>query len=356
MKDHRYVDELSIEELERLVHLRKRQERLKRLSDNPDAADPEIKAPASSGAVRNPSLPPNPKPVAVANSDRSSAAVVEVVAVAGTQPVPNPALRLPLGQDPPTAPPGRAALERYSAVVETGSRRRQRRPIKWRWIRDQALLLVEILAVLGLVWVVLQMVTTVNQINEESRNEMVLPTVTPTPMIRAVVLPGGHTPPDAEGFSEPALVPAHLRGLVAEVTPLPAPTLGAEHGRRIVIPAIGVDAPVVEGDDWESLKKGAGHTIGTVNPGERGNCVIAAHNDIYGEIFRRLPELTVDDEIVLETQSTSYRYVVEQTRIVSPKEVSVMDNTSTPVLTLISCYPYGVDTHRIVVIAALDTD
>lgn len=339
MKDHRYVDELSVEELERVLRLRRREERLKRLRDNPEAVDPLVRR-----GVGNTTSPPG-KPAQPTARAAVTSRSAEELSGAGS----------PSNGGASSLPARRTWLP-YSAVIEAGTPKRMRRSIKWRWVRDQALLLVEVLAVLGLVWVVLQMVTTVNQINQESRNELVLPTITPTPMIRAVVLPGGHTPPDAAGLSAPAPVPAHLRGLVAEVTPLPAPTLGAEHGRRIIIPAIDVDAPIVEGDDWESLKKGAGHTIGTANPGERGNCVIAAHNDIYGEIFRRLPELTVDDEIVVETQSTSYRYVVEQTRIVSPKEVSVMDNTSTPVLTLISCYPYGVDTHRIVVIAGLVTD
>ena len=315
MKDHRYVDELSVEELEQLLRTRKRQERLKRLPNAPMAVDP------LSSAIRGDG---NGRAMETNRADQGDTSF--------------------------------HVQERYSAVIADGSSRRARRPIKWRWVRDQLLLIVEILAVLGLVWVLLRMFNTVNEINEESRSIQALPTVTPTPMIRAFVLPGGHTPPDAEGFSEPAAIPAHLRGLVAETTPLPPPTRGAEHARRIVIPKIDVDAPVVEGDDWDSLMKGAGHTIGTANPGERGNCVISAHNDIYGEIFRRLPDLTVDDEIVVETRSNSYRYVVQQTRIVSPKEVSVMDNTSTPVLTLISCYPYGVDTHRVVVIASLVTE
>ena len=45
--------------------------------------------------------------------------------------------------------------------------------------------------------------------------------------------------------------------------------------------------------------------------------------------------------------------MVTQKRIIEPTEVSVMYLTSSPVLTLISCYPYGIDTHRIVVIGEL---
>jgi sortase A len=131
------------------------------------------------------------------------------------------------------------------------------------------------------------------------------------------------------------------------------PTPGPEHATRIIIPSIGVDAPVVEGDDWESLKQGAGHHIGSANPGERGNCVISAHNDIFGEIFRRLPDMELGAVITVQTTRHEYRYTVTQKRIIEPDEVSVMAPTSGPVLTLISCHPYGVDTHRIVVTAEL---
>ncbi len=155
------------------------------------------------------------------------------------------------------------------------------------------------------------------------------------------------------GRSEPEPIPAHLRGLVEQITPLPVPTPGPEQPQRIVIPSIGVDAPVVAGDDPESLKKGAGHHIGSANPGERGNVVISAHNDIYGEIFRRLPDLELGEVIEVHTETQVYRYVAQQQRIILPTEVSVMAPTSSPVLTLISCYPYRVNTHRVVVIAAL---
>jgi sortase A len=83
--------------------------------------------------------------------------------------------------------------------------------------------------------------------------------------------------------------------------------------------------------------------------------VISAHNDIFGEIFRRLAEVDLGDEVTLHTARHAYRYVVTQKRIVDPDDVSVMLPTASPVLTLISCYPYGVDTHRIVVTAELQS-
>jgi sortase A len=318
MKDHRYVDELSLEELEALVRLRRRQRRQALLEGAPRATDP----------------------------------LSGVVSGGGTGPVTG----TPERSYWRAAATSEEAASRYSAVVEAPQRSREKRPIRWRWLRDQALLLVEILAVLGLFWVVTRMVGTVERVNEESRELQSPPTAVATPMIGVFVLPGGHAPPQEDRQPEPEPIPVHLRGLVAAVTPLPIPTLGAEHAVRITIPALGVDAPVVSGDDWESLKKGAGHHVGSANPGERGNCVISGHNDIYGEVFRGLPDLAVGDEIIVQTLSATHRYLVQQTRIVEPTDISVMDGTSTPVLTLVSCYPYRVDTQRIVIIASLAAD
>jgi len=318
MKDHRYVDELSLEELEEVLRVRRRDERMRRMQSKSPQSTAKQSAVKPLDPLREQSAPP-------------------VQPLDGARPVVRDA--------------GPAA--RYSAFVEPGKPKRERRPVKWRWIGDRLLLLVELLALLGFVLIVARMVTTVQGLNEESRVIQAPPTPTAAPFIGVVVLPGGHTPPDAQGRSEPAPIPTHLQGLVAQITPLPVPTPGPEHPRRIVIPVIDVDAPVVKGDDWESLKKGAGHHIGSANPGERGNCVISAHNDIYGSIFRDLPQMSIGDEILVHTQTQAYRYVVEQTRIIEPEEVSVMAPTSSPVLTLISCYPYGLNTHRIVVIAAL---
>ena len=314
MKDHRYVDELSLEELEEALRVRRRDERMKRM---------QSKSPSNAVKSLDPLRDQTAPPVQLLDAAR------------------------------PASRDASSAL-RYSAFVEPGKPERKRRPIKWRWIGDRLLLLVEMLALLGFVLIVARMVTTVQGLNEESRVIQAPPTPTPSPYIGVVVLPSGHTPPDEYGRSEPAPIPAHLKGLVAQITPLPAPTPGPEHPRRIVISGINVDAPVVKGDDWESLKKGAGHHIGSANPGERGNCVISAHNDIYGSIFRDLPQMSIGDEILVHTQTQAYRYVVEQTRIIEPTEVSVMAPTSSPVLTLISCYPYGINSHRIVVIAALN--
>jgi sortase A len=58
---------------------------------------------------------------------------------------------------------------------------------------------------------------------------------------------------------------------------------------------------------------------------------------------------------MLSTSQHTYTYVVTGSKIVEPTQVEVMDATSRPTLTLISCYPYLVDDQRIVVTARLQS-
>jgi sortase A len=139
--------------------------------------------------------------------------------------------------------------------------------------------------------------------------------------------------------------------------PPPLPTPGPEQARIIEIPGIGVNAPIVPGVyDWEQLKRGVGHHTGSALPGESGNMVLAAHNDIYGEIFRDLNKLSPGDEFTISTGTRAYTYVVTKIDIVEPTEVDVMRPTGHASATLISCYPYRINTQRIVVFADLKTN
>jgi len=318
MKDRRTVDELSIDELEAILRVRKREERLRRLR----GGDPPVEARAGQ------------KPESMEGAARASRPVDHRQFDGAGATAEYRARVVPDGEDVEGGPWWRTL------------------PVDWSWVREKGLLVVEIGVVGALLLVLLGSAATLRQVNRASSSAQVLPTATPTPPIY-VVLPGGHTPPDSPGGAAPEEIPAHLRDLVSAVTPLPVPTPGPEQATRIEIRSIGVDAPVLEGDGWETLKQGAGHRVGTANPGERGNCVISAHNDIFGQIFRDLPDVALGDEVVVHTASRAYRYVVSQKRIIKPTEVEVMEPTSSPVLTLISCYPYGIDTHRIVVVAEL---
>ena len=224
-----------------------------------------------------------------------------------------------------------------------------------RRIFDGLLLFVEIAAIFVLVFVLFNGFEMLRTLNEEVASALVQPTMTSTPLIIAAVLPSGHTPPDSPGGARPndAEIPEHLRPLVQSLAEIPIPTPAPEHAIQIQVPAIGVDAPIVQGDGWDQLKKGVGQHIGTANPGTPGNLVLSAHNDIFGEIFRDLDQLKAGDVIIVYTNQRSYTYVITGWQVVEPTQVEVMAPSADPTVTLISCYPYRVDTQRIVVKARL---
>jgi sortase A len=225
-------------------------------------------------------------------------------------------------------------------------------------ILDGLLLFVELLAVVGLLLLLFNGISMMQDLNNEVAIALEQPTLTPTPLIVSVVLPSGHTPPTSPEGARPneAEIPQHLKPLVQSLANIPLPTPGPEHANRIQIPAIGVDAPIVQGDGWEQLKKGVGQHIGSANPGEKGNIVLSAHNDIFGEIFRDLDRLKPRDEIKIYTNQRAYTYVVSDSDVVEPTQVDIMDSTSQPTLTLISCYPYLVDDQRIAVTSRIQTN
>jgi len=264
---------------------------------------------------------------------------------------------------PPTLEEMRTDSEEYGESEASGAEESRpagrpgtpERRTNRRQFLDRLLIAIEIAAVGGLVFIVLSGLNMLRDLNREVASALVQPTLTPTPLIGAVVLPSGHTPPDSPGGAQPneAEIPEHLRPLVQSLSMLPVPTPGPEQANRIQIPAIKVDAPVVQGDAWEQLKKGVGQAVGTVNPGQEGNLILSAHNDVFGEIFRDLDQLKPGDAITLLTQQHQYTYEVVETRIVLPSQVEVMASTQEPIVTLISCYPYRVDKKRIVVISRL---
>ena len=103
------------------------------------------------------------------------------------------------------------------------------------------------------------------------------------------------------------------------------------------VPRLGLTVPVLEGTDELTLNRGVGHVEGTARPGEEGNVGIAGHRDGF---FRVLKDVTAGDTIRLVTPGATLEYTVEDTRIVEPEDVQVLDPTSTPVLTLLTCYPF----------------
>lgn len=203
------------------------------------------------------------------------------------------------------------------------------------------------------------------------------------------------TQPELGGYRNPPYVGLRkkLPTDAPEVSPQPSPvtpsavppTLTAEPpepeeedrgGRpptRIVVPTIGVDAPVVRASQSETQVGGetwaiwdvpdeyaAGWHETSALPGEPGNTVLSGHNTNNGEVFRDLYTLRAGDEVVVYSEEISHTYYVSQTLIVpeagQPLEVRLKNAryampTDDERLTLITCHPYGSLRNRLIVIA-----
>ena len=135
---------------------------------------------------------------------------------------------------------------------------------------------------------------------------------------------------------------------------------------RIKIPSIGVDVVVVEGTGPDALRAGAGHYRSTPLPCETGNVAIAGHRTTYGRPFANIDLLQPGATITLETPVGSCTYTVNVAPagrhalddggapfIVAPTDVSVVANSTKPMLTLTSCHPKGSAAPRIVIPANL---
>jgi sortase A len=123
----------------------------------------------------------------------------------------------------------------------------------------------------------------------------------------------------------------------------------------IQIKKIKVKEPIVEGVSKTNLKAGIGHIPGTAGLGQPGNCALAGHrNYAFKKFFRRLDELEAGDEILITTKSEDLTYKVTGKVIVEPDDVSVLAGTKDKnIVTLITCTPVYVASHRLIVTAEL---
>jgi sortase A len=121
---------------------------------------------------------------------------------------------------------------------------------------------------------------------------------------------------------------------------------------RVLIPALDLDETIGQGIDWFALQAGVGMLPnGALPRNDSDNVVLAAHNDIYGQLFRYLDQLKAGDVIQIQTRSGVYTYHVREWIQVEPNEVWVMEPQGSAMVTLISCYPYQINNKRIVVFA-----
>jgi sortase A len=105
----------------------------------------------------------------------------------------------------------------------------------------------------------------------------------------------------------------------------------------LTIPRMSLEVPVFNGTDEWVLNRGLGRIEGTAKPGEAGNIGIAGHRDGF---FRCLKDIQLGDRIELATLNGKTAYVVDETRIVLPEDVGVLEPRKTSAITLVTCYPF----------------
>lgn len=118
---------------------------------------------------------------------------------------------------------------------------------------------------------------------------------------------------------------------------------------RIVIPKLGIDAPMREGVDMTTLDLGPGYWPGSAQPGRNGNLVVAGHRTSHTKPFRYIDQLDSGDEVLFDVDGVQYRYVMSGHEIVTPDRVDIINPTSTPTATLFACHPPGSTRYRYVV-------
>ena len=177
-----------------------------------------------------------------------------------------------------------------------------------------------------------------------------LPSTTPTPVPSATPLPS----------ATPSSTPS------ATATPPSLPSI------RISIPSIGLNASIAEisptrkfikGEEkftWEPLPHVVAHYDSSGHPGEGTNIVLTGHNNTLGKVFKDLDQLTPGSEIFLFTEMSEFHYQVQKKYLIPYMGVEEEGDaalqafsapTPSETVTLISCWPYATNSHRIVIIA-----
>lgn len=121
----------------------------------------------------------------------------------------------------------------------------------------------------------------------------------------------------------------------------------------IKIPCIDVSLPIYHGTSGAVLEKGVGHLEGTSLPvgGDSTHCVLTGHSGMSrAKLFSDLGNMEKGDMFFLSVMGQKLAYVVDQISVVLPSEVSSLSITDgADCCTLITCTPYGVNTHRLLV-------
>lgn len=121
----------------------------------------------------------------------------------------------------------------------------------------------------------------------------------------------------------------------------------------IEIPDIKVKLPIYHGVSEATLQVGIGHVEGTSLPigGEGTHSVLAGHRGLpSAKLFSNLDQLEIGDRFYLKVLNQTLAYEVDQIKVVLPTDTSLLDiEKGRDLVTLLTCTPYGINTHRLLV-------
>lgn len=105
----------------------------------------------------------------------------------------------------------------------------------------------------------------------------------------------------------------------------------------LVVPKLELELPIFQGTAENELKRGVGHFMQSVLPGEIDNCVLSGHRESE---FRKIGDLVVGDLLVVKTSAGSFTYEVSSIQIVDKDDRTIIVPKDHGVLTLTTCYPF----------------
>ena len=144
---------------------------------------------------------------------------------------------------------------------------------------------------------------------------------------------------------------------LAEQADIPLTALSpVPSNNTLVIPGIGVNGHIVEGNNESMLQKGIWRRPKTSTPDNGGNTVLVAHRYLYTSgpnTFYHLPKMQKGDTFALFWEGKEYDYEVIETKIVPAEALEIEKNTKEPIVTLYTCTPLWSSKERFVVVAKL---
>ncbi|MDK6302405.1 class C sortase [Corynebacterium sp. UMB9976] len=122
---------------------------------------------------------------------------------------------------------------------------------------------------------------------------------------------------------------------------------------RLIFPKIKADLPIFHGTDNDTLQKGLGHLFGSDLPvgGKGTHSVITGHTGLANStMFDHLNKAEKGDAFYIQVSGEKLKYVVDQIKVVLPTETEdLRPEQGKDYITLITCTPYGINTHRLLV-------